>query len=404
MSIKLWISLMVVGLLFQGCLRTIANYNNVPVQNQMDRSAVKNAINSATQTNGWRTKDIRPGLMEAEIWWNASKHMAKVNIGYSARTYTITYADSKNLNYNGKNYIHSGYNSYVNLLKKEIDKQLKLAGGGLPVQNYASSPSASAPVAVVGAASAFPYTFKAATKPKPDSFALVIGINRYQQNTSVDYADRSALAFAELANKTIGIPQENIMVLTNEEATSGQLKAKVELLKELADSRGNLYVYFAGHGVPGKDGSTYILPYDMSADSIHLEPNLKLDNIYAKLSKLKVKKVFIFMDSCFSGKDDKGGLLYRGVAPVLKSKKTVIRGNKLTIVTAGKSTDFANDFKSKEQRMFSYYLINELSQGETNLNKVYPEIKSKVRRSSLMKGIGYKQVPQIYGNKRQKLY
>ena len=200
------------------------------------------------------------------------------------------------------------------------------------------------------------------------------------------------------------IPQENIIVLTNEQATSGQLKAKIELLKELADSRGNIYVYFAGHGVPGKDGSTYILPYDMSADSIHLEPNLKLDNIYAKLSKLKVKKVFIFMDSCFSGKDDKGGLLYRGVAPVLKSKKTVITGNKLTILTAGKSTDFANDFKSKEQRMFSYYLINELSQGETNLNKVYPEIKSKVRRSSLMKGIGYKQVPQIYGNKEQKLY
>ena len=402
MSIKLWIYLLLVGMLFQGCLRTISNYNNVPVQNQMDRSAVKNAINAAARSNGWRTKDIRPGLMEAEIWWNASKHMAKVNIGYSARNYTITYADSKNLNYDGKNNIHGGYNVYVNLLKKEIDKQLKLAGSGLPTQNHATSVPSSAPVAT--SVTGLPYTFKAATKTKPDSFALVIGINRYQQNTSVDYADTSALAFAELANKTFGIPQENIIVLTNEQATSGQLKAKIELLKELADSRGNIYVYFAGHGVPGKDGSTYILPYDMSADSIHLEPNLKLDNIYAKLSKLKVKKVFIFMDSCFSGKDDKGGLLYRGVAPVLKSKKTVITGNKLTILTAGKSTDFANDFKSKEQRMFSYYLINELSQGETNLNKVYPEIKSKVRRSSLMKGIGYKQVPQIYGNKEQKLY
>jgi hypothetical protein len=110
------------------------------------------------------------------------------------------------------------------------------------------------------------------------------------------------------------------------------------------------------------------------------------------------------MDSCFSGKDDKGGLLYRGVAPVLKSKKTVIDADNITIITAGQSTDFANDYRDKGQRMFSYYLIKELSDGETNLNKIYPEIKSSVKRSSLMKGIGYKQVPQIYGNKSVLLY
>ena len=142
----------------------------------------------------------------------------------------------------------------------------------------------------------------------------------------------------------------------------------------------------------------------MSADSIHLEPNLKLDNIYAKLSQAQAKNVFVFMDSCFSGKDDKGGLLYKGVAPVLRTKKTVISGNKLTILTAGKSTDFANDFQAKQQRMFTYYLIKELASGSKNLNKIYPDIQSDVKRASLRKGIGYKQVPQIYGNKKVSLY
>jgi len=250
----------------------------------------------------------------------------------------------------------------------------------------------------------YEYSFKKNRNKNKDSFALIIGINNYKRNTNVEYADLSAMAFEELAQKTLGIPKENIITLLNDDATSGQIKANIELIKELSDRRGNLYVYFAGHGVPAKDGSTYLLPSDMSADSIHLEPNLKLDTIYAKLAKAEAKNVFVFMDSCFSGKDDKGSLLYKGVAPVLRTKKTVINSNKLTILTAGKSTDFANDYENKQQRMFTYFLIKELAQGKKNLNKIYPDIQSDVKRASLRKGIGYKQVPQIYGNKKVKLY
>jgi uncharacterized caspase-like protein len=192
--------------------------------------------------------------------------------------------------------------------------------------------------------------------------------------------------------------------LLNDNASSGELKAKFEIIKELADSRGNLYIYYAGHGVPSKSGDTYILPYDMSADAMYLEPNLKLNNIYAKLSKLKVKNVFVFMDSCFSGKDDNGKLLYKGVAPVLKAKKTIVNTKKLTVITASKSTEFANEYRDKKQRMFTYYLIDELSKGETKLNEIYPNVKQKVKRTSLQKGIGYKQIPQIYGNKKVRLY
>ncbi|EDZ63437.1 protein containing Peptidase C14, caspase catalytic domain [Sulfurimonas gotlandica GD1] len=360
---------------------------------------VTKAIQAGAFQKGWTTRVVKPGEIEAEIV--IKNYMAKVKINYDTTNYSISYMDSKNLKYDGTK-VHRTYNSWVANLKKNIDARLALDNSNAQIGT---------PLAVNGnhkakngSSSGYPYTFKKSVKEKEDSFALVIGISRYQQNTPVEYADTSALAFAELANKTFGIPKQNIITLVNDEATSGQLKAKIELLKELADKRGNIYIYFAGHGVPGKDGSTYMLPYDMTADGIHLEPSLKLDNIYAKLSTLNVKNVFVFMDSCFSGKDDKGGLLYRGVAPVLKSKKTVIDADNITIITAGQSTDFANDYRDKGQRMFSYYLIKELSDGETNLNKIYPEIKSSVKRSSLMKGIGYKQVPQIYGNKSVLLY
>ena len=242
------------------------------------------------------------------------------------------------------------------------------------------------------------YNFVLTTIKNPDSFALVIGINQYKQNTQVEFADLSALAFEELAINTLGIPKENVITLLNDDATSGQLKAKIELVKELADSNGNLYVYFAGHGVPGKDGNTYILPNDMSADSIHLEPNLELNNIYSKLAKSNAKNVFVFMDSCFSGKDDEGELLYKGVAPILKRNTENSIDNKLTVLTAGGANDFANDYNEKKQRLFSYFLIQELASGKTDLNEIYSSIKNNIKRTSLMKGIGYKQVPEISGN------
>jgi len=409
MSIKAIIALIFVGVMFQGCLKSVKAYNNVPVRYQMESDGVAYAIKQASNKNRWSVKYIKPGYAQAEKRLSRNRKMIKVNIKYTNSYYSITYAESKGMKFNGSK-IHSSYNTYVGKLKKTIDREMKIANNWYPKDEKIAYVGEKAPVATVAlatpviATTGFPYDFKKATKPQPDSFALVIGINKYQQNTNVEYADTSALAFAELAHVTFGLPKENIITMTNEQATSGQLKAKIELIRELADSRGNLYVYYAGHGVPGKNGDTYILPYDMSADTIHLEPNLKLDTIYAKLSNLPVKKVFIFMDSCFSGKDDDGGLLYRGVAPVLKTKKSVIRSNKLTLVTAGKSTDFANDFKSKQQRMFSYYLIQELSTGATSLNTVYPDLRSKVKRSSLRKGIGYKQEPQIYGNKTQRLY
>ena len=188
-----------------------------------------------------------------------------------------------------------------------------------------------------------------------NAYALIIGINEYKENANVEFADFSALEFEKLAKTTLGVPAENVITLINSEASSGQLKSKLELIKELPDAGGVIYVFYAGHGVPAKDGNTYLLPSDMSADSIHLEPNLMINNIYKKLSSSEASSIHVFMDSYFSGKDDSGDLFYRGVAPALKVNKTYVPNQKLTVVTAGKSTDFANDYKKKSIDYFPIF-------------------------------------------------
>lgn len=248
------------------------------------------------------------------------------------------------------------------------------------------------------------YNIRPSASARHNSYALVIGIAKYQNATPVAYADYSAFAFKELATKALGVPEENVLLLVNDEATSGQIKSKIELLKELTDKGSKVYVYFAGHGVPGKDGNSYLLPADMSADAIHLEPNLMLANIYQRVAKSQADNVYFFVDSCFSGKDDRGELLYKGVAPVLRTTKTVITSDNITILSAGGSSDFANDLEDKKQRMFTYYLIKALEGGEKHIDNVFPQVQAQVKRASLMKGIGYKQVPELSGKTNVSLY
>jgi len=237
------------------------------------------------------------------------------------------------------------------------------------------------------------------SKPNYNSFALIIGINKYMDETNVEYADNSAKSFKLLAQNVLGVPKENIIYLTNEKATSGQIKSNIELISQLVEDGSTIYFYYAGHGVPATNGKTYLLPSDMKADNIEIEKGLAISNIYDKLSKSPAKKVVVFMDSCFSGKDDSGKLLYKGVAPVLRNKKAKIDKTKLSVFSAGSSSDFANQYKDEEQRMFSYFVIKGLLDGKKNSDELSNYVKMSVKRKSLRLGLSYKQVPQYDGKK-----
>jgi len=247
------------------------------------------------------------------------------------------------------------------------------------------------------------FTFPPAKSVAANDIALIIGIAKYDSNPDVANADNSAYAFRELALRTLGIPEENIIMLLNEQATSGKVKSSVALAKELVEKGGNLYFYYAGHGVPAKDGNTYLLPYDMSADSIHLEPKLKMDTIYKTLESSLATNVFAFADACFSGKDDSGNLLYEGVAPVMLVKTSAWRDKKTILMTAGGPSDFANDYSAKHQRMFTYFLIESITSGDTKIGPIYDKVRRNVKRASLRKGLGYKQIPQLIGDRHLKL-
>ena len=82
---------------------------------------VKNAILRAGSSLSWQMREIEPGHIVGTL--NIRRHTAEVDIYYDAETYSISYRNSSNLDYDGAN-IHSNYNGWVQNLDNAIKNQL----------------------------------------------------------------------------------------------------------------------------------------------------------------------------------------------------------------------------------------------------------------------------------------
>lgn len=115
------LALAVAGL--AGCALPVYNVKDAPVTRKLNEDQVRLAIMRAGATLGWRIREVKPGLLEGTL--HLRTHMAKVSIPYSAQSYSIVYADSANLLYDGTN-IHKNYNGWIRNLDQGIQVQLGL--------------------------------------------------------------------------------------------------------------------------------------------------------------------------------------------------------------------------------------------------------------------------------------
>jgi hypothetical protein len=95
---------------------------NVPKRLKPDQ--VRDAIVRAGEGLGWQMQPTGHGHIVGTLYLRT--HMAQVDIPYTTTSYSITYRDSKDLNYDGST-IHSNYNNWIHNLDQAIQKQLATA-------------------------------------------------------------------------------------------------------------------------------------------------------------------------------------------------------------------------------------------------------------------------------------
>lgn len=121
------LSLVVVVLALSACMREkpIYNVDNNAIAyssvKKLSAGNVRKLITKAARSNRWIVQKIRPGMLRATLRWRS--HEAQVNIAYSSKNYSITYASSQNL-LEKDGMIHRKYNQRVMELRNEIDRLL----------------------------------------------------------------------------------------------------------------------------------------------------------------------------------------------------------------------------------------------------------------------------------------
>jgi len=242
-----------------------------------------------------------------------------------------------------------------------------------------------------------------AQRPYPKDWGLIIGIEDYAYLPKVDYARKDALIIKDYFIKVMGVPEENVITLIDNDATKARIEGYLrEYLPNNTVKDTTLYVYFAGHGAPDmKKGESYLVPFDGDTKFIE-QTGYKLTNFYQDLNKLKIQRSYVFLDSCFSGVASRAAeMLTKGARPTLVHVKEVRpRSGNVISLSAASSGQISNSYPETKHGLFTYYLLRALK-GEADMDdnnwisisEIFEYVKSHVSRVS--RRLGTEQTPII---------
>jgi uncharacterized caspase-like protein len=132
------------------------------------------------------------------------------------------------------------------------------------------------------------------------------------------------------------------------------------------------------------------VPFD--ADTRFIEQTgYKLLSFYQDLNKLDLKRVYVFLDSCFSGMASRAAkMLVKGARPALMHVKRVRPpSNSIISLNATSTGQISNAYPEKEHGLFTYYLLRGLKgeadedhDGWTSMKEMYGYVRNHVTRTS----------------------
>ena len=235
-------------------------------------------------------------------------------------------------------------------------------------------------------------------RPNPHAFALVIGIEHYPGGLPIaEFADHDAKAVYQTM-RALGIPTDHIKQLTDVSATRSRIRGALHWLARNVRSDSTVWVYFSGHGAPGNKGTSYLVPFDGDPNDL-ADTGLKVATLYKQLNELKVRRVIVALDSCFSGQGSRS-VLRAGIRPLVTriSPGYFPSSGKIIAFSAAQPDQEAGVLKDQGHGLFTYYFLKGLDtgavrQGHVTVAKLYRYLKRRVTEKANLDNRG--QVPEI---------
>src|SRR6266496_919008 len=134
-----------------------------------------------------------------------------------------------------------------------------------------------------------------------DSWALVIGINKYRHIGPLEIARADAQSLRDVLVERLQFPAKNVELLLDAKATRDRIMEKF-LGYESLNSDDRLFVFFAGHGTTvrtEKGPIGYLIPVD--GDPKDKSTLIRWDDLTRNADLIPAKHVLFVMDACYSG-------------------------------------------------------------------------------------------------------
>ncbi len=193
-----------------------------------------------------------------------------------------------------------------------------------------------------------------------ESKALIIGINKYQHASPLNYATNDTDAIAKVLKDQYGFGEKNTILLKDSDASKKNIIDVFHKYTQDGTSPDDrLMVFFAGHGytITGNRGEVgFLVPVDGELDST--STLIRWDELTRNAELIQAKHILFIMDACYGGLAITRALQI-GTARFLKDMCQRLARQ---VLTAGKADEVVNDSGGPIQghSVFTGHLIQAL--------------------------------------------
>ncbi len=198
------------------------------------------------------------------------------------------------------------------------------------------------------------------------AYAVVIGVAKYRSEgiKSLNYTVNDAKALYDVLTDPNygGFKKENVTLLTDQEATTANIKKAIGAGLQRAPQDGIAVVFFAGHGAPEGE-QTYWLTYDTDPSSLYAS-TLSNDDVVTMLNRINTKRVVTFIDACYSGASVTGT---KGTRAFVEDPFKAFEGEGSMTITSSDGREQSLEDEKLKHGIFTYRLLEALK-GKADFN------------------------------------
>ena len=198
-------------------------------------------------------------------------------------------------------------------------------------------------------------------RERKKTVGLAIGLSRFRHPSlaALPFAVHDAEVMAAYFNKVIGIPSEQVQLLTDEHAMKDDLiETLEEWLPRQTQPGSDVFIFIAGRGlVNPATGAVALIPHE--ADPASPLRLISLRRLHDALGRLPIQRAVLMMDLTWTSSS--GEPSADGKEPMWDAMATALRGKKLLQIVGTSGREQAHPYEEGRHGLFTYFLLKGLS-------------------------------------------